>query len=368
MVDSGSCDVVEPKRIVDPVLLLYKVRVAVAMCWFSAFHMKRKLVGLIKNGDFKEAEALITKTPEKTLGDVSFEKAYICYRTNRDEEALKALGESTEQRCLELKAQVYYRMGRFDTAYDLLLAVIKNSDDDYEAERQANLLAIAARMQNVGGAKDPNVTCTTYEQYYNKACYLIEEQKYTEALEILGIAEDTCRKFFANDGLSDDEIEEEIAIITDQKRHVLSVIGQQSAENQPSIDVDELEEMIFVPKTSKPKKEDKKDVADTEIVTGKLRARKRKRKVILPKNMDPSVKPDPERWLPRQERTAYKRWLKKHKDHDVGRGTQGATSPGGDAVESSPAQHTPTIQPEGPRQQRPNAQQAKKKSKKKGKW
>lgn len=57
------------------------------------------------------------------------------------------------------------------------------------------------------------------------------------------------------------------------------------------------------------------------------RAHKRKRKIILPKNFDPKVPPDPERWLPKQERSAYKKKLnKKHRDRDIGRGTQGAVS------------------------------------------
>lgn len=64
-----------------------------------------------------------------------------------------------------------------------------------------------------------------------------------------------------------------------------------------------------------------------EIVTGKLNKKKRKRKPRLPKNYDPNVPPDPERWLPRHERSAYKKKLnRKFKDRDIGRGTQGAAS------------------------------------------
>ena len=60
-------------------------------------------------------------------------------------------------------------------------------------------------------------------------------------------------------------------------------------------------------------------------MTGKLRKNRRKRKTRLPKNYDPNVPPDPERWLPKQERSAYKKAIhKKYKDRDVGRGTQGA--------------------------------------------
>ena len=63
-----------------------------------------------------------------------------------------------------------------------------------------------------------------------------------------------------------------------------------------------------------------------EIITRKLKNNRRKRNIRLPKSYDPNVPPDPERWLPKQERAAYKRKLKKNKDRDIGRGTQGSAS------------------------------------------
>lgn len=53
--------------------------------------------------------------------------------------------------------------------------------------------------------------------------------------------------------------------------------------------------------------------------------RKRKRKPKLPKNYDPKVKPDPERWLPIWQRTTYKK-KKNDRKFNVGKGTQGSTS------------------------------------------
>lgn len=75
------------------------------------------------------------------------------------------------------------------------------------------------------------------------------------------------------------------------------------------------------------KKQAKKSAVNdnVEIIHGKLRKRRRKRKIRLPKNYDPNVQPDPERWLPKQERTAFKKKLgKRFKDREIGRGTQGA--------------------------------------------
>ncbi|VDM47444.1 unnamed protein product [Toxocara canis] len=144
------------------------------------------------------------------------------------------------------------------------------------------------------------------------------------------------------------------------------------------VDIDALERSDFIlyGERYRQKKDNKMELHDTEIVTGKLRKRKRKRKVILPKNYDPKVPPDPERWLPKQERTAYKKKLnKKHKDREIGRGTQGTAtgSPQFDSA-SSKVDNSPKPTPvmggaEGPRQQRPTGQQPKKKKKKTGnKW
>ncbi|KAI9024759.1 hypothetical protein DFJ74DRAFT_666201 [Hyaloraphidium curvatum] len=52
--------------------------------------------------------------------------------------------------------------------------------------------------------------------------------------------------------------------------------------------------------------------------------KKRKRKVKLPKNHDPAVQPDPERWLPKQQRSTYAR--KGKKKMQMLRGPQGGSS------------------------------------------
>ena len=54
---------------------------------------------------------------------------------------------------------------------------------------------------------------------------------------------------------------------------------------------------------------------------------KKKRRIRLPKNYEPGVPPDPERWLPRRERTGYrgKRRDKRQPPHLL-RGPQGIAS------------------------------------------
>jgi len=58
---------------------------------------------------------------------------------------------------------------------------------------------------------------------------------------------------------------------------------------------------------------------DAEIKVNK----KKKKKKKLPKNYDPSVAPDPERWLPKWERSSFK---KKQRRNQLGKGSQGSTA------------------------------------------
>ena len=110
--------------------------------------------------------------------------------------------------------------------------------------------------------------------------------------------------------------------------------------------------------------------------------RKKRKKGKLPKNLDAEI--DPERWVPRRERSYY-RGKKKDKRKDIGKGTQGSSVPSGDidssklasggsgSEASSPrpqGQPTSPTAPtsQGPRQQKPVQANKKKKKKGGGKW
>lgn len=60
-------------------------------------------------------------------------------------------------------------------------------------------------------------------------------------------------------------------------------------------------------------------------VVVKRHHKKKKRRVRLPKNYEPGVPPDPERWLPRRERTGY-RGKRRDKRDKLQRGPQGVTT------------------------------------------
>ena len=93
-----------------------------------------------------------------------------------------------------------------------------------------------------------------------------------------------------------------------------------------TVDVDALEQMPSFKHTRRHLQ--KTEAAQQEPVNKVVAAKpkkKRKRKPRLPKNFDPSVAPDPERWLPLRERSYYRKGRKKGVSATA-RGTQGTSA------------------------------------------
>lgn len=111
----------------------------------TAIHSK--VVCLIQLSKFTEALQFIERTKSHQL---VFERAYCEYRLNTPEKALKTIDAVTEKplpsNLKELRAQVLYRLERFEECFDAYRDIIKNSNDDYEDERAANLSAVAANL------------------------------------------------------------------------------------------------------------------------------------------------------------------------------------------------------------------------------
>mmetsp|Transcript_117672 Transcript_117672/g.327648 ORF Transcript_117672/g.327648 Transcript_117672/m.327648 type:complete len:662 (+) Transcript_117672:70-2055(+) len=92
------------------------------------------------------------------------------------------------------------------------------------------------------------------------------------------------------------------------------------------LDPEELE-AVPIPKVSALKKKTEREDGEGEKEAEKVKAkRKRKRKPRWPKGFDPEnpgPPPDPERWLPKHERTEYKKKMRK-RDKNLFRGPQGS--------------------------------------------
>uniref|UniRef100_A0A452J2X7 Signal recognition particle subunit SRP72 n=1 Tax=Gopherus agassizii TaxID=38772 RepID=A0A452J2X7_9SAUR len=78
---------------------------------------------------------------------------------------------------------------------------------------------------------------------------------------------------------------------------------------------------------------------------GDVKKKKRKKKGKLPKNYDPKVTPDPERWLPMRERSYYRGRKKGKKKDQIGKGTQGATTAGASELDASKTASSPPTSP-----------------------
>ncbi|VDK88685.1 unnamed protein product [Litomosoides sigmodontis] len=189
---------------------------------------KCKLVALIQLSRLDEALALIKKTPPHHMGDCLFEKAYVLYRMQEDAAALETLQKASEDdyRCMELKAQLLYRAECFDEASKIFTTLLKDYSDDYDEERCANLIAAIAQLQASGHYQQLPSHLDTFEQLYNAACQLIESGGYDQALTFLEKAEKLCSDTLVEEGLSEEEIEEELSFIRVQKAFVLQMLGR----------------------------------------------------------------------------------------------------------------------------------------------
>ncbi|XP_006868108.1 PREDICTED: signal recognition particle subunit SRP72 isoform X2 [Chrysochloris asiatica] len=78
---------------------------------------------------------------------------------------------------------------------------------------------------------------------------------------------------------------------------------------------------------------------------GDLKKKKKKKKGKLPKNYDPKVSPDPERWLPMRERSYYRGRKKGKKKDQIGKGTQGATAGASSDLDASKTVSSPPTSP-----------------------
>ena len=103
-----------------------------------------------------------------------------------------------------------------------------------------------------------------------------------------------------------------------------------SANSTLPIDIDLLENQfsLLSSKYSKLKTGQIKspDLSKDKGVKNEKTKLKKKKKVKLPKNFDPRVPLDLERWLPLRERSYYRGKRNKKKNQGIGKGTQGAVS------------------------------------------
>lgn len=187
-----------------------------------------KLVSFIQVSKFDEALKVLNKCAE--LKSLAFEKAYCQYRLNQPDEALKTIDSNCAQplaeNVKELRAQVLYRLERFEECLGAYRDLIKNTEDEYDDERLTNMSAVAANLADAGHKGLPELREDTYELAYNKACALAGEKKFLDAERKLRASEKMCREFLEEDGATEEDIQTELAIIKVQLAYCLQMQGR----------------------------------------------------------------------------------------------------------------------------------------------
>ncbi|KJH42973.1 tetratricopeptide repeat protein [Dictyocaulus viviparus] len=192
------------------------------------YAFKCKLVCLIHLSMYDDALTLLKKTPPSQMGECAFEKAYILYRLDKNVEALEILetcGRS-DHRALELRAQLYYRLDKFQEALEIFRDLLRNHSDSYDEERKANYIAVLAQLEALGLKQQTSTDNESFEQLYNAACHLIEAGNHELALSSLNKAIDLCRETLSEEGLDEEEIEDELAVLRVQRAYVLHKLGR----------------------------------------------------------------------------------------------------------------------------------------------
>uniref|UniRef100_H2YVH3 Uncharacterized protein n=1 Tax=Ciona savignyi TaxID=51511 RepID=H2YVH3_CIOSA len=167
----------------------------------------------------------------KTL--LVFEKAYCQYRLLQTQDALDTINQvkSPDLRLLELKAQVLYKLGQYSASLALYKNLIKEFSDEFEEERMTNISAVHAALSafdgQIGLQTELGFEVESYEQLYNKGCWLLGNNRVVEAQKVLVQAEEVCRGLYVDDpDVPEEEIEGEISIIRVQLAYALQLQGK----------------------------------------------------------------------------------------------------------------------------------------------
>uniref|UniRef100_H2ZNQ5 Signal recognition particle subunit SRP72 n=1 Tax=Ciona savignyi TaxID=51511 RepID=H2ZNQ5_CIOSA len=196
--------------------------------------MHCKAVCMMQMSQFAEALKFIEGAPEikdaYPFSLLVFEKAYCQYRLLQTEDALDTINQvkSPDLRLLELKAQVLYKLGQYSASLALYKNLIKEFSDEFEEERMTNISAVHAALSAFDGVKtELGFKVESYEQLYNKGCWLLGHNRVVEAQKVLVQAEEVCRGLYVDDpDVPEEEIEGEISIIRVQLAYALQLQGK----------------------------------------------------------------------------------------------------------------------------------------------
>ncbi|KAH0628515.1 hypothetical protein JD844_009816 [Phrynosoma platyrhinos] len=135
------------------------------------------------------------------------------------------------------------------------------------------------------------------------------------------------------------------SLVDAEKAKVLSKHLPSSDAMSLKVDVDALENSHGATYIRKKGVKPVTENQEKEQGQGDVKKKKKKKKGKLPKNYDPKVTPDPERWLPMRERSYYRGRKKGKKKDQIGKGTQGAMTAASSELDASKTASSPPTSP-----------------------
>ncbi|KAL6041869.1 Signal recognition particle core component [Balamuthia mandrillaris] len=311
----------------------------------------------------KEAlEEFEKQFPESSL--LPLLKASVCYRTKQPAECERILQEVLQGPQRESKegiraalslAQLHLLKGELKEAVSLLTSL-----DSLRTSPGATS-ALVALYEHLGNISAALKTFDSYVAYWEKRIgngQPQQKQQYKQVLQASarfkvkhGLFQQAAAVYERLLELDRNDVEALTSLVLVCSEFDNNLAEKYAARIPPlktgaSVDAESLENAATPTATfiSRAQKDKSKEGAPSDSKTSQqnkpttaLKKKKKKKKIRYPKNYDPSVQPDPERWLPKHERSYYKRRGKKNQ---IGRGPQGAAPTPADA--SSGTSSSPT--------------------------
>jgi signal recognition particle subunit SRP72 len=180
-----------------------------------------KAICYIQLGKFQEALDWI----ESKKLNVPYERAYCLYRLNKLREALALLSQN-DTFSLHLKAQIHYKLEEYEKCIPLYQELAQKKE--HAEETLVNTIA----SQTLAGkptdalATSKRAEDNTYELAYNSACAAIANQDLNQAKTFLEFAKKLCRESLADQDLTEEEIQDELAVILVQEGYLKQLSGK----------------------------------------------------------------------------------------------------------------------------------------------
>eukprot|EP01127_Copromyxa_protea_P011288 TRINITY_DN2827_c3_g1_i1.p1 TRINITY_DN2827_c3_g1~~TRINITY_DN2827_c3_g1_i1.p1 ORF type:complete len:637 (-),score=196.71 TRINITY_DN2827_c3_g1_i1:27-1937(-) len=175
---------------------------------------KCKIVALVQLGRFVDVVQELGKEP----GQHKYELAYALYRQKKHEEALAVLKDE-EETGLELKAQIFYALERYQEAEEIYESLLER--DGASHDLVTNLSATYVKTGNFSSlaslvSQHQNLCDKSFEFLYNAGTAFLERGDSVKAHQYLSQAKDVCNTQLSEEGVSQADIDQETAIIISQ--------------------------------------------------------------------------------------------------------------------------------------------------------